>query len=81
MIEEIKQHYKDNPTHGTNCVCMDQYAREIRNAFTVSDIWAHEEEDHVAKAMRAVEGILHMVVTSLHRYQRSNKPYTEDDLL
>jgi len=33
VIADIRQHYRDEPTHGYNCICMDQRIREVRQLF------------------------------------------------
>jgi hypothetical protein len=30
ILRDAADHGRDNPTHGTNCACMDKYIREIR---------------------------------------------------
>ncbi len=30
LIHEITQHERNNPTHGINCACMDDYIRKFR---------------------------------------------------
>ena len=30
IVTDILQHRDENPTHGTNCACLDKYAREIK---------------------------------------------------
>lgn len=30
ILEDAIQHGKDNPTHGTNCACMDRLIRELK---------------------------------------------------
>lgn len=30
ILTEVVQHGVDNPSHGTGCVCMDKYVREVR---------------------------------------------------
>lgn len=30
ILADVVQHGKDNPTHGTNCACLDKYIREVR---------------------------------------------------
>ena len=30
ILEDVVQHGVDNPTHGTDCACLDQYIREVR---------------------------------------------------
>jgi hypothetical protein len=34
---KIKKHNIDHPTHGIGCICMDTYARQIRNAVRTRD--------------------------------------------
>jgi hypothetical protein len=29
ILEEVVQHGRDNPTHGTDCVCMDKFSYEV----------------------------------------------------
>lgn len=36
-LKKIAIHNSLNPTHGFNCVCMDQFIREFRALFTVYD--------------------------------------------
>ncbi len=30
ILDEIKTHHEENPTHGHNCICMDKHAASIR---------------------------------------------------
>lgn len=30
VLNAVKVHHNDNPTHGTNCACMDQFVRQVR---------------------------------------------------
>lgn len=31
ILEDMVQHTRDNPDHGFNCACKDQYAGELRS--------------------------------------------------
>lgn len=31
ILSDVVQHGKDNPNHGFNCTCMDQFIREVRD--------------------------------------------------
>lgn len=35
VLSDITLHHTENPNHGVNCACMDQYIREFRKAITL----------------------------------------------
>lgn len=34
VLEDMAKHARDNPTHGRDCACKDQFVSEIRRALT-----------------------------------------------
>ncbi len=30
ILQDVDDHYRDNPTHGMGCACVDQYVAEVR---------------------------------------------------
>lgn len=73
--DEIIQHFKDNPTHGYNCACLDEQLRKVKQAMRVSEYWGHEEDAATDKAMNAVEYVFYSAAKGVHRWQKSKKEY------
>lgn len=32
-MQKLSEHNTENPSHGTNCVCMDEFCRELKKMF------------------------------------------------
>jgi hypothetical protein len=62
VFDEILQHFKDNPTHGHNCSCLDPIIREIRVQMSQYMIpWKQEDQTSPAqKAKAAIKYVLHV---------------------
>lgn len=69
ILADVVQHGVDNPSHGTGCVCMDQYAREIRlqvskaippDGRTTAEDWAEGVHERI-EAKARIRHVLMMV--------------------
>ena len=63
ISEWIDQHYRDNPSHGAGCACLDQMIREIRELLRplvpTNEMWRSASDDR-RRVMRAKEYVLHI---------------------
>ena len=46
----IQLHHNDNPDHGLNCACLDEWIGQIRRMTTVSDKGAQRRIDYVLRS-------------------------------
>lgn len=72
ILEAVARHERESPTHGTDCICMDQYAREIRKHIyrAVPDsgpMGKHSEEiwQHQFKVRQRIAHVLRMASREL----------------
>ncbi len=56
IIDAIRIHHNENPTHGINCACMDKLIKNVRRMihFETTDSRLQRRIDYVIRA--AVEG-------------------------
>ena len=42
ILQDVDDHYRDNPTHGMGCACVDQYVAEVRRQLMAMDCGSTE---------------------------------------
>lgn len=49
ILDGIKQHTEENPTHGVGCACLDKYAGELRRILREKGFYNYESDESIRR--------------------------------